>query len=218
MNRQERRQDPAMILAQALRSHGASLWSAIPGIVESVDLARQTVTVQPTIKARERAADGSVSSQPLPLLLDVPIVFPSGGGYSLTFPIEPGDECLVVFADRCIDAWWQSGGVQEQADYRMHDLSDGFAIFGPRSQPRALPSVSAGSVQLRSDDGESYVELSGGSVCTVHAPGGINLNGLQIDASGKISAPAGATIGGIDFASHHHSGVRAGGDTSGGPV
>ena len=31
------------------------------------------------------------------------MVFPGGGGFALTFPVAAGDECLVVFASRCID-------------------------------------------------------------------------------------------------------------------
>ncbi|MGC8050122.1 Gp138 family membrane-puncturing spike protein, partial [Salmonella enterica] len=78
---------------------------------------------------------------------------------SMTFPVAQGDECLVVFASRCIDSWWQSGGIQEQAELRMHDLSDGFAILGFRSQPRALSNISTTSAQLRSDDGATFIDL-----------------------------------------------------------
>ncbi|MFW8450019.1 Gp138 family membrane-puncturing spike protein, partial [Klebsiella pneumoniae] len=74
----------------------------------------------------EKDESGAQVSVNLPLLVDVPVVFPRGGGCTLTFPVKPGDECLVIFADRCIDFWWQSGGIQEPVDERMHDLSDAF--------------------------------------------------------------------------------------------
>lgn len=164
MDRIQRRDDPAAMIRAALRGMMSELWSALPGIVESVDLERQTVTVQPATKSRIRLDDGTYTSVPLPLLPDVPIVFPRGGGFALTFPIQPGDECLVIFADRCIDAWWQSGEVQEQADLRQHDLSDGIAIFGPCSQPRKLSDVSADSVQLRSEDAQTTVTLGSGKI------------------------------------------------------
>ena len=81
-----------------------------------------------------------------------------------TYKVKPGDECLVVFASRCIDAWWQSGGIQSPAEARMHDLSDGFAIPGPWSQAAKIEGVSASAVQLRSDDGASCVEIEGRTV------------------------------------------------------
>lgn len=217
MQRQERRADAAATLSRTLRNHEASVWTSIPGLVETVDLERQTVTVQPTIKVRITQADGSIQTVPLPLLPDVPIVFPGGGGYTLTFPIQPGDECLVVFADRCIDAWWQSGGVQEQADSRMHDLSDGIAIFGPRSQPRKLSGVAANAVQLRSDDGAASVAISAAGLTLTH-PAAVTINAPATTINGSVSMPDGATIGGIAFGSHHHTGVRVGSDNSGGPV
>lgn len=223
MQRIQRRDDPAAMIRAALRGMMSELWSALPGIVESVDLDRQTVTVQPATKGRIRLDDGTVASVPLPLLPDVPIVFPAGGGYSLTFPIQPGDECLVVFADRCIDAWWQSGDVQEQADQRMHDLSDGIAIFGPRSQPRKLVDVSADSVQLRTDDGLSCVEISADGITLTHptkvtiaAPAAEVAGTLLV--SGLLTASGGATIGGIGFGDHHHTNVQPGSGNTGGPA
>ena len=90
-----------------------------------------TLTAQPTIKGILMTKDGAVA-EALPVLQDVPIVWPSGGGVTLTLPVAAGDECLLVIADRCIDAWWQSGGVQLPMDSRAHDLSDAFAIVGVR--------------------------------------------------------------------------------------
>ena len=223
MKRVQRRDDPEMTLRALMRGMKQGFWTAAPAIVEAVDLDRQTVTVQPTIKEQIALDDGTLTSVPLPLLPDVPIVFPAGGGYSLTFPIQPGDECLVVFADRCIDAWWQSGGVQEQADQRMHDLSDGIAIFGPRSQPRKLSGVSAEAVQLRSDDGTAGVEISSSGITLTH-PAAVTINAPAttiagtLAVSGAITAPAGATIGGVPFNSHKHTNVQPGSGTSGGPT
>ena len=56
----------------------------------------------------------------------------------LTFPVKPGDECLLVFNERCIDGWWQSGGSSEPLDYRQHDLSDAVAIMGISSLPQVV--------------------------------------------------------------------------------
>ena len=79
-----------------------SLWTAIPGIVESVDYQEQTVTVQPTIREKVNL-EGEYQWVELPKLIHVPFFIYSGGGYTITMPIKPGDECLVVFADMCID-------------------------------------------------------------------------------------------------------------------
>ena len=160
MDRRERFSDGTEPFRAAMEGHQAEMWTAMPGIVQSFAPGPMTVVVQPSIKGVVTLPDGSTRSVPLPLLVDVPVVFPTGGGFTLTFPIHPGDECLVVFGSRCMDAWWQSGGVQEPLEARMHDLSDGFAILGPFSQPRTLPAVNTANVQLRSDDGANYIEMT----------------------------------------------------------
>ena len=137
----------------------SSLRVAVPGVIQSFDADTQTVTVQVALREKVRNADLSESWVNLPLLLDVPIVLPRAGGYVVTLPIQKGDECLVVFADMCIDAWFSNGGVQNQIEKRRHDLSDAFAILGTWSQPRKIQNYSADSVQIRTDDGNSYIEL-----------------------------------------------------------
>lgn len=165
MDQRERIPDGEELLRTAWDAWRAGLWTSLPGIIQSVDFVANTCVVQPSIKGFQRVLndDGSVVEKlvTMPLLLDVPLFFPSGGGFSMTFPVAAGDECLVVFADRCIDSWWQSGGVQPPASRRMHDLSDGFALVGFRSQPRRLGSVSQNTAQLRSDDGTVFVEVQG---------------------------------------------------------
>lgn len=94
----------------------------------------------------------------------------------MTFPVKAGDECLVVFADRCIDFWWQSGGIQEPVDDRMHDLSDAFCIVGPQSQARKISGINTSATQLRSDDGSTYFELNPDTrKIKIVAPGGLDV-------------------------------------------
>lgn len=138
---------------------------SMPGIVKSFDPATQTATIQPAIRSK-RYSDSGMQMADLPLLANVPVYFPGGGQYALTMPVQPGDECLVVFADSCIDAWFQSGGVQNQIDFRSHDLSDGFAFVGFRSRPKAIenfpmdnPSVIGDMDALKGPAGKSAYQL-----------------------------------------------------------
>ncbi len=145
---------------------------AVPGIIQSFDASKQTVVVQAAIRERINL-NGVISWETMPLLVDVPIFMPRAGGYALTLPVQAGDECLVVFGDACIDAWWQSGGVQNQIDRRRHDLSDGFAIVGIWSQPKVISDYSTNSAQLRNEAGSAYVEIKG-DVINLVSPSSIN--------------------------------------------
>ncbi|WP_027188682.1 Gp138 family membrane-puncturing spike protein [Desulfovibrio cuneatus] len=160
MDRRERTHDAVEAMRVALDGRQLEMWTALPGLVNSFNPAAMTVSVQPAIKGWVQQETGKVQEVNLPLLVDVPVVFPCGGGFSLTHPVKKDDECLVVFASRCIDGWWQGGGIGSRPDERMHDLSDGFAIVGPRSQPRVLdPAVDTDNVQLRTDDGKAHITM-----------------------------------------------------------
>ncbi len=174
MDRKERFEDPQVALLAALQGWQSELHTAMPGIIQSFDPAKKTCTIQPSIQYKMINPDGTKTWLTLPLLLDCPVVFPSGGGYTLTFPVAQGDECLVIFAERCIDAWWQSGGINQQAVFRMHDLSDGFAFVGASSVPHVQPNISVNSAQLRSNDGATFVELKSGTV-NITAPTDVNV-------------------------------------------
>ncbi|EPO8143915.1 Gp138 family membrane-puncturing spike protein [Enterobacter kobei] len=183
---------------------------ALPGIVQSFDPDTVTAVVQPAIRSVETDNDGNRITKNYPLLVDVPVVFPRGGGCTLTFPVKAGDECLVIFADRCIDFWWQNGGVQEPVDDRVHDLSDAFCIVGPQSQAQKISGISGSAVELRSDDGETKLSLNPSSgAITGTAPGGFNLNGLKILPDGRLQLVDGSIVD-----KHTHGGVESGGSNT----
>lgn len=162
---------------QILDNFSASLRVSTPGIITRFDPEEQTVTVQPVLRERISDLNGNYKWEPLPLLLDVPICLPRGGGFVTTFPIKEGDECLVVFADMCIDAWFSNGGVQNQIDRRRHDLSDAFAILGTWSQPNRISNYSTDSMQLRTEDGTQMIDISSSGINLI---GNIKKNGVPI--------------------------------------
>lgn len=192
---------------------------AAPGIVQAYDAGQQTVTVQLAVREWMND-DGKETWADIPLLLDVPIVFPRAGGYVLTLPINQGDEVLVCFGDACIDAWWQNGGVQNQIDIRRHDLSDAFAIPGPWSQPRRVSNYSTNSCQLRNEAGSAYVELAGSTINIVGST--VNITAPTVNVTGRTTVDGQTTITGAtdiqgrDFLTHTHSGVETGGGNTGG--
>ena len=192
-------------LNQLKKQVSSVLRVALPGTVESFDAETVTAAIQLGILG---LSDGE--STALSVLNDVPVMFPRGGGCSLTFPVNKGDECLVIFADRSIDFWWQSGGIQEPVDDRMHDLSDAFCIVGPQSQAKKISGISTSEVELRSDDGGTKLSLnpSSGEINGT-APGGFNLNGLKILPDGRLQLVDGSIVD-----KHTHGGVESGGSST----
>ena len=179
----------------------------MPGIIDTYTPAEQVCSARCTLTVPRYDETGAKVEIEIPLLLDLPVFFPSGGGFSMTFPLVEGDEVLVVFASRCIDRWWKYGSVQPQNEFRMHDLSDGFAFAGFRSQPRVLdPVPSTTSMQLRSDDGATKLDVADG-VITVTA-GDVKLgNGGTLR---KLITDSFITL----FNAHTHTSAASGSPTS----
>lgn len=219
----------------------ANVRTSLPGIIQSFDPDTVTCTVMIGVKAATPApfeSPESAQSVDYPLLMDVPVVFPRGGGVTLTFPVKEGDECLVVFSSRCIDFWWQSGGIQERADKRVHDLSDAFVIPGPQSQVKKISGISTSAAQLRTDDGAAFVEVDTGGDITATTTGNVTINAPTITLNGDVTingnlsqgmgasggsatmlGPVNVTndvkAGGKSLTTHTHGGVQTGsGNTS----
>lgn len=225
MKRQERSPELQLALGTALDGFQANLWTAIPGIIVDVQPAAMTCSVQPSVQSKYTNPRTQVEQWvSLPMLINCPLVFPQGGGFALTFPVVAGDEVLVVFASRCIDLWWQDGGVQPQAEVRMHDISDGFALAGVRSVPRALADWSQTDVELRSDDGTAAVAISPDKRIAVTSPDRITLTAPNIVMNGTLAlngsmvATGNVTGNGTSLHTHIHSGVDTGAGNSGPPV
>ena len=144
-----------------------NLRCAAPGIIKKFDKDKQTVSVQLVIKdiiSLDTKNGREVKSIQIPLLKDVPIVIPRAGGFSITLPIKEDDECLVIFADSHIDAWWQNGDIQEPMSARRHDLSDGFAILGTWSQPNVIDTYNVDDLEIRNEDGKTKIQVKDDTV------------------------------------------------------
>jgi len=210
-DRAQLRNDQEEALRLAFDGRLSMLWTSFPGIVTDVDLEKNTCSVQPAIQGVIEDDNGVKTFVDLPVLVDVPIMWPKAGGFVLTFPLAANDEVLVHIASRCIDSWWQSGGVQKPMEARMHDLSDGFAYPGISSQPNVVENVSSSAVQLRDLAGTKYIEI-GASAIKLKAPT-VNVEGNLV-VTGQVTAgtpPVNLTL-------HTHTGVTPGSGSSGGPV
>lgn len=205
---------------ELMRKTGFDIKVAIPAEITEVDFEKQTVKAQPVIRERLllRQEDKEYKCEwvELPELIEVPFFMPFGGDYTITFPIKEGDECLIVFSDLCIDGWWQNGGIQNQADSRRHDLSDGFAIVGFKSQKNKLENVSNNSLQIRNKN-NVLAEFKDDSI-TIQTNENVF---ISIDSNNEITIKANSikldsnniTIAGKNFLQHMHSNGNQGANT-----
>jgi hypothetical protein len=117
----------------------------MPGTIVSYDAGKGTAVITPGY-ARVYS-DGSTTDTKN--IVDCPVFVLQGGGIHIGLPIKKDDECLVIFGDADIDAWFENGGQPAPISSRMHSLSDGFALVGLRSLKKQQVWLSA----LTSDEG-----------------------------------------------------------------
>ncbi|MGI4946728.1 MAG: Gp138 family membrane-puncturing spike protein [Janthinobacterium lividum] len=209
MDPRERIADTHEAVRVALDGHQARLWTGLPGVIQSYDAAAQTVTVQPAVMGVTAGSDVL-----LPVLADVPVQFPSGGGLTMTFPVAAGDECWLAFGSRCIDGWWAQGGVQKALTSRMHDLSDAVALLGIRSQPRVLANVSTTSAQVRTDDGQNVVDVGVSGVTLKAGASTVAITSGEVAITSATLTHNGKNIG----STHAHTDVESGSSDTGPPA
>src|SRR5579862_3452744 len=93
-------------IRQAILYQLNNIHTALPASVVSYDYTVQKGSFQPLLN--KVWTDGTVT--PMPILENVPVIFPRAGGASLTFPVNVGDTALLLLIERSTDLWLTQGG------------------------------------------------------------------------------------------------------------
>ena len=131
--------------------------TSFPGIIISYDFTTQKAAIQPALN--KKYTDGVV--KPMPILNNVPVIFPRSGGASLSFPVNPGDTVLVVCSERSLDNWLNTGGQVTPEDPRKFSLSDAMAIPGLYPFSEVSPAPNNTDVVLQYQGSEIRINANG---------------------------------------------------------
>lgn len=165
--------------------HTRQMNTAIPGVVVTVrqSLHQMTVDVQPMVSFMTE--DGESIDRPV--VLNVPIHFPTSKKSGMTFPVEPGDPVMLVYSMRNMDSWKRQDGTQSAipTDNRKFDKKDCVAIPGvfPFSQSPNDPGKHTHAHD--SKDTVMYSNLGDGNEVEVR---------LKPDGNLIINAPTKVTV------------------------
>ncbi|OAJ35358.1 Gp138 family membrane-puncturing spike protein [Piscirickettsia salmonis] len=157
------------VLHAALESRLCDVHTSIPGRIASYDAKTQKANIQPVIKKKLR--DGRSFS--MPVITDIPVMFPSAGGGLLSFPAKQGDTGLLFFCERSIDQWMTGNNDEaEPLGNHKHNYTD--AVF--------IPGLYPYSKTLNADPINTELKFSGNQII------------LKPDGSIVINAPKSVTI------------------------
>lgn len=167
--------DMTELLREVIESRLADVHTSIPGRVVSYDASTQTADVEIVIFRADQAETGEVVHEAYPVVPNVPVAWPSGGGYSLQLPLAAGDGVWLVFSEAAVANWRDTGDVSPPGDLDRHDLSYPIAIPGARHKGQALPATTSALLTVPSG-GSFAVSTAGGPAKAVAMAEEVNSN------------------------------------------
>ena len=170
---QSRTPSDSELLTAAISEELRDFYVALPGKIETYDPLTQTATVKPLLKRAYVDEDGEEDLDEIQPLTQVPIVFPRGGGMFITFPMQKGDNVLLVFNDRSIDSYMTStGGVDlDPVDLREHDPSDAVAFPGFFPLPKSIKDLVAKDLVIGAENKGMQMRITKAGTVEFHLGG-----------------------------------------------
>jgi len=149
------------ILQKYVNASLARMYVALPGTITNYDVSSKTCQVKPSIKKIYR--NGDVVE--MPIIRNVPVLFPQTKNSIISFPIEKGDEVLLIFSQRSIEDWKSKDGIVEPTDRRKFSISDAIAVPGLLRKGAGLQAsndyllIQNGDLEIKTyDNGKIEVE------------------------------------------------------------
>ena len=179
----------------------STVHTSIPGVIVSFD--GKTATVQPSVMMQS-VVDGLASFIQYPPIQNVPVVIPFSlsAGLAQTMPILPGDQCMLLYAERAIDNVVAHGGVQPPlitsnqatAQGRTHDITDAVCLPGLLTLAHTIPNYSQTAMEIRDITRSTFISVSKGKIDAQSAGATISMSGGKVTATAPIEADITAPI------------------------
>ena len=155
-DRDARYEDLKQAVRFALEQWEKGLHVGLPAVVVGYDAATARARVQPAVDLL--FTDGG--SAPKPIIFDVPVLMPAGGGMVAHVPMAAGDPVMLLFSERDIDAFKATLRRGPPASDRIMALVDAVAVggfvpltFAPRP-----------GLTMQTADGETFISVQAGNI------------------------------------------------------
>lgn len=143
-------------IREMFRTYMLEIHTALPGIVEEYDSDNFKASVKPAIMM----LDSELGFVPRSLILDVPVLWPSGKGFSFIGALEPGDVVQLLFNQRGLSIF------KDMLKESQPDLEGFFsakdAVAFPWSPNSNVTLAISNFVGMQSDEGKSAIGFDEG--------------------------------------------------------
>lgn len=187
----------AEVLQSAINNSLFDLHTSLPGKIETYYPDEQKADIKPLIQRDLIDENGNeLDTESIPVLPDVPIIFPRANDYFISMPIKKGDFVLLIFCERSIDQYMAGSGQEvDPVDLRTHDLSDAIALPGFAPFVKAIKDISTDNLVLGKDNSGIQIHIKDGGEIEITFDGGntLTINNKGSDATltlgdGTVSA------------------------------
>lgn len=126
-------------------------------------------------------------------LVGVPLIIYGAGGGRITLPDPTGTICLLLFMDRNIDAFLETGEPYVPETSRMHDFTDCVALTTFKTLANPLTEYDEKAVTIMNEEiveeikKTGFIKVYGGSILIKTNISGEEPTGAQIEISDKIN-------------------------------
>lgn len=184
----------------------------LPGRILQFDEVTQLATVLVCVDSLySNALEQSLSVRRRPIE-GVPVHTVSGGGWSITMPVEAGDTCTLYFSQVGYDHWLYNdqdtagtlAGMPKPHLRRQFNEDDGFALVGFNTVPRAIGNFTKDGSQWRNKDASQSIHLKADKTIEIRTPATVVIDtpdtfikgNLTVDGEviGKMNIAAGANV------------------------
>lgn len=121
-----------------------------PGQILAYDADALVADVQPLLLKSVPTETGNQLVRQAPVT-HAPVLWPGGGGSRLTFPVAPGDQCLLLVPSRPIDQWSAFGTEVDPKNTRRHHITDAIVLCGLQAPSRAKAAHATATVLEAND-------------------------------------------------------------------
>ena len=180
--------------------------TALPGIVKQYDATTKRAQVLPAVKRVFTTGE----SQSLPLLNDIPVIFPSAGGFTITLPIQPEDTVLLVFTQRGITHFKQKFTESLPGDALL-SLHDAVALVGFGALN--ITPASASGATMQNNAGSNAVMVESEQVKVIKGANHLTLDDSKLEANvggATLTLDSAALVSSVGIFAPSFSGLAGG--------
>lgn len=144
------------------------------------------VQIDPQIQQVRRDLKGVETPEDLPVLDRMPIAMFKAGGFVLTLPVAVGDEGIVLFSDRSLSVWKETGAKSPPRESHFHSLDDGVFFPIPTSKKGAIANYDPTSLYAGAEDQSAYLQISPGGIAKLFAATSFTVDTPQTLFTGNV--------------------------------